>query len=888
MNSDAPSTPPEQPESPSRRAWVRAALVWAPLVLAMVAAGIAQGALYWWYVEDSAISMAFARNLADGWGLVRFAGDSRVEGYSNPLWVFWMAAGFAVGIDGWWSTKITAGALGCLVSVPLVYVLVRRTGLERGWGWVAAWVLALDAQFVIWSACGLENGLFCALLAVGCWRTLREADDGGFPWAAVAFFGLALTRPEGIVYAAFGGFWALLLEVFGKRRWLRILGWLAVFWVPFLGYHAIRFSYFAYEFPATYYAKLGETQWNPWRWNGRSWNYIRDYSHQTGRGFFLPILVAGTMGLRGWRGFSAVALSVWIGGLLLYPGVEPLLTLGWPARLPTPDNWIELRVVSLGVAALAVPLLALGQKGWRVRVLCWGMALIAILFSLRSTGDWMRGFRWMSLCAVPLAVLLALGCGEIAEGIERITSKRSETLARWGRRGGILLGTLVFVGALVPQVAYLVGYRPEVGPFAVKRRLNHYAWAMRKLHLEHAEIVDHDMGAMLYWGGDLGIIRDARGLVDMPFALHQWDRRFVLEYLFDEHEFDLCHAHASTGRAVKRVGAKWREQYVEFPGYGKGPHQGNYFRKSLLMSPWEGPTDRAATFEDGVVLHGVHVRAPEVQIGSFLYVEMGWSTRRRPVDPFRVWFVLVREDGPEGEDPALLPLDVPLGLEDWYPVTDWKEGEVFDGRIVLPLPKRLAPGKYGVALVVTDSDGVLAAETVGPKGTLDHEPHYAAGEVYFSDLFDLRRMKGVKRAAGRDINRAVAEANELRCAAAEDAWEDARAHYMNSRSWQGSVRPPVQDAVANCWALKAEAAGDRAAAVEAIRAARRWDRTHPVVLRVGDALAEQWIASGQAAREAGDIEAAYADFRDALYANPGRAWARRWAEELRVERLNLR
>jgi hypothetical protein len=883
MPSDALPTASESPPAPPR--W-RQALVWLPLVLAMIACGVGQGVLYWWYVEDSAISMAFARNLADGWGLVRFPGDARVEGYSNPLWVFWMAAGFLVGVDGWWSTKIAAGVLGCLVSVPLAYVLVRRAGLERGWGWIGAWVLALDAQFIIWSACGLENSLFCALLALGCWRTLHEAEEGGFPWAAVAFFGLALTRPEGIVYAAFGGFWALVLEATGKRRWLRIVGWLAVFWVPFLAYHAARYAYFAYPFPATYYAKLGETQWNPWRWNGRAWNYLRDYSFETGRGFLLPIVIAGTLGLRGWRGVSAVALSVWIGGLLVYPGVEPLLTLGWPRGLPTPPNWIELRVVSLGVAALAVPLLALGQKGWRVRVLCWGMALVAILFSLRSTGDWMRGFRWMSLCAVPLAVLIGLGCGEIAEGVQRVTANRSEAVARWGRRAGIALGTLVFIGAIVPQVAYQVGYKPEVGPFAVQRRVNHYAWAMRKLHLEHAEIVDHDMGAMLYWGGELGIVRDARGLVDMPFAVNQFDRRFVEEYLFEEHVFDLCHAHASTGRAVKRVGRRWREEYVEFPGYGKGPHQGNFFRKDLLMSPWDGPTDRAVQFADGVTLHGMHVRAPEVQVGSWMFVEMGWSTRRRPVDPFRVWFVLVRES--PGKGPTIVPLDVPLGLEDWYPVTDWKDGEVFDGRITLPLPKRLTPGTYGVALVVTDSDGVLAAETVGAAGTLDHEPHYAMGEVYFPDVIEVRKMKGVKRAAAKDIGRAVEHANALRCAEAEVAWEDARAHYMRSKSWQDSVRPPVQNAVANCWALAAEGAPDRAAAVEAIRAARRWDRTHPTVLRVGDALAEQWIAEGLAAREAGDVERAYGDFRDALYANPGRAWARRWAEDLRALRLDLK
>ena len=44
--------------------------------------------LLWdWYVEDAAISFAYARHLAHGDGLVAFVGGERIEGYSNPLWV---------------------------------------------------------------------------------------------------------------------------------------------------------------------------------------------------------------------------------------------------------------------------------------------------------------------------------------------------------------------------------------------------------------------------------------------------------------------------------------------------------------------------------------------------------------------------------------------------------------------------------------------------------------------------------------------------------------------------------------------------------------------------------------------------------------------------------
>ncbi|MEZ4320444.1 MAG: hypothetical protein R3F61_23390 [Myxococcota bacterium] len=842
---------------------------------AALAAVIAQATLYWWYVEDAAISMAFARNLADGWGLVRFPGDARVEGYSNPLWVFYMAAGYLVGIDGFTSTKVASVVLGALVSVPLVRDLTKRAGVEEGWAVAAAWILALDAQFVIWSACGLESGLFCALLAVGCWRTVKEAEVGGFPWAAVAFLGLALTRPEGIVYAAFAGFWALVLEGFGSRRWLRIAGWLAVFWVPFAVYHAIRFDYFAFEFPATYYAKLEEARFAPMNWSGRAWQYVREYSHETGRGFFLPVLLAGALSLRGWRGGVAIGLSLWVALLLLFPGVEPLLSIGWPTGLTAPGWWVPLRIASLTLVAFAVPLLALGSEGWRVRTMMWTMALLAMLFCLRSTGDWMRGFRWMSLLAVPASVLIALGCAEIARMIEGMGRT-----PRW-RHAGIAVGFVVFATSVGTEIAYMVRYRPEVGPFSVKARVDHYAWALRKLHLETAHIIDHDMGAMLYWGGEIGIVRDAKGLIDYPFALHHANPRFVEEYIFEENPFELAHAHASTGRVVRRV-RRWNTEYIEFPGYGGGKiHTGNFVRKDLLIGDsWDGPTDRSASFADGVVLHGIRIRAPEVQPSSWLFVELGLSTRPRPNEPIRLLFVL--DDGE-----VQIPLEVPLGLDDWYPVTDWQQGEVFRGRVTLPVPQRARPGRYGLAVVVLGPDGVLPAEGAGPAGVLDAEPRYARGEVWFPDVVHIQTPDQVRNLASADVQRAVQKGNQLDCVAAEAAWEDARAHYMVSSDWQASVRPGVQASVANCWALTAERAPDHAGAVRAIRNARRWDRIHPTVLRVGSALGAAWYAEAVQAREEGRIEDAYAGFRDTLYADPSRSWARRYAEELRVIRLDI-
>src|SRR4030095_14589299 len=52
----------------------------------------ANGHLYFTLFDDAMISMRYARNLADGHGLLWNPGQPAVEGYTNFLWTLWMAA----------------------------------------------------------------------------------------------------------------------------------------------------------------------------------------------------------------------------------------------------------------------------------------------------------------------------------------------------------------------------------------------------------------------------------------------------------------------------------------------------------------------------------------------------------------------------------------------------------------------------------------------------------------------------------------------------------------------------------------------------------------------------------------------------------------------------
>ena len=174
------------------------------------------------YIEDAGISFSYAKHLVEGEGLVTYPGGERVEGYSNPTWTFLVALFYAMGVPPWTSAKVMGAVFGFL-TLPYVYGTTRRAlhgrldqetqsaqVIERGrrldrLALLAPLLLVISPQFAIWNASGLENSLFCLLLAGGTYRVVLEGQETQrrliSPWW---FALLAMTRPEGIVYGAIG------------------------------------------------------------------------------------------------------------------------------------------------------------------------------------------------------------------------------------------------------------------------------------------------------------------------------------------------------------------------------------------------------------------------------------------------------------------------------------------------------------------------------------------------------------------------------------------------------------------------------------------------------------------------------------------------------------
>ncbi len=837
-----------------------------------------------YFVEDSGITFAIARNWANFEGLVPYVGGERVEAYSNPSWTFLIGILSRFGIPVWSAAKLLGAILGA-ACLPLAYLLARecRPDADDHAALIPPLLLAASSTFVIWNASGLENPLFNVLLAGGMYRTLvegRAGNHGRFQWSAVLFLGLAITRPEGICYAAVGGLFRLVLAIRQGHVVKPIATWLAVFWIPFGLYHLWRYDYFGWAWPNTYYAKLdGEDRFQPWKWKTRGWRYLSNYGKAFWIGFALPLYAVGFTTLRDRRRWLVVGLTV-VGGVLLVADGK------WPSALieARPSWWggtvqRHWEVTRIGFLLLCPGLVAAAtvyHRGAVARLLVLGQAVCACFFILYSGGDWMKQWRWASFLTVPNFVLLGLGLGELYRALPRWQ------LPVVPLRFGALVTGAVTVVLGIPNT-WQSGWsapEPETTVSDIHKRVNYMTWVQNRLHLDRVTLLDVDMGAHM-WFTDWEIV-DIAGLIDVPMARHIYQKKFIEEYIFAERVPQFAHVHAGWANKSKINKLPiWTMNYIEIPGYPankKQLHIGNHIRKDIFVQrSYTGPEGREVRY-DKAVLEGWDIPSPEVPQGGRLYVEYTMTSRLRK-DGFRV-LVAVGNDAGDLHVTALPP-----GY-DWLPPQKWKNRDHVNSRYDLQLPKHLPPGDYDVAFAVID---VQTGEVMAPRGTVaaDQSPRWMRGEVWFPDAFRIVSREEAVAAADTDRDRALALAGELRCEQAWEAWRMARWHVVRDLRYHDSHEPDVELAVADCHALRSDDAPTEAERIEDLVAGRKWDHHSDALLERTRPLAATLEARGDEALAQEDWEAAYRDFRDSVWLDPRRSQARRKAETARDKRLDI-
>lgn len=446
---------------------------------AIIVSAIGAWSLVDWVVDDAAISYSYARNLAQGAGMVAQASHVPVEGFSNPLWVFLLAGLILMLGHGpvivlkLLSWVLLAGFLG----------VVARSLISRGASslsvCLALILLALQPSLLIWSNAGLEGPLlFFLLIALGTSLVavtanvhslkLRHALGSGALAACCA-----LTRPEGILYA----FSALALLIANRWQCLKsrahgVLAFFTAFVLPYGGYLTFRRIYFGDWLPNTFYAKGGVT-------SARILDVVTLSPHSLGKFMELGHAIAGPYG-------APLALAV-------------LPALAVVARRKQVLSFASRTFLALSVAAS-----------------------IAYLI---MPGDWMGEWRY----AAPAVLLFWLSTAHLLLDLCLLQPE-----ARWGASAKLGLIALIALGT-VSWVGRMAAFRDQLPmPLAeVVDRARLFKAAAEHLSIPRASILTQDVGGFLLEDQlelyDIGMLTDRR----IARAMGEWRTESNLQDLHD-------------------------------------------------------------------------------------------------------------------------------------------------------------------------------------------------------------------------------------------------------------------------------------------------------------------------------------------------------------------
>ena len=237
--------------------------------------------------DDAMISMQYARNLAEGNGLVWNAGGERVEGFSNPLWVFYMAFFHLFTIE---SSQISlALQISGAVFLGVNLIVVWKIGSRYLEGLFAPLLTVFLTAFYFhlnnWSLQGMEVGLLALLLSSAVLLTLKNWKEKRFSvWPYLLLTIGTLVRIDMVVpMVLLSAFCAWKDKQFQRQHLIWGFGLLAF---SLILQTTLRLWYYGEWLPNTYYLKvvgipLGDRL-------QRGWSVLWDFLW--GSGWFLMLI----------------------------------------------------------------------------------------------------------------------------------------------------------------------------------------------------------------------------------------------------------------------------------------------------------------------------------------------------------------------------------------------------------------------------------------------------------------------------------------------------------------------------------------------------------------------------------------------------------------------
>lgn len=157
---------------------------------------------------DFYVNAGFVKGLVEH-GEFTFVSGNPFYGFTSPLWIILNGlTAYLTGINILLILKIVGISLS-LISIPLVFLLSKKTGLRERYLFVITILWAINPYFLLNSVSGYETPLFILLVLLA----FLELDN---PILSGILIGLSiLTRPEGIILLAIP-----IFKSFNDKRYL--------------------------------------------------------------------------------------------------------------------------------------------------------------------------------------------------------------------------------------------------------------------------------------------------------------------------------------------------------------------------------------------------------------------------------------------------------------------------------------------------------------------------------------------------------------------------------------------------------------------------------------------------------------------------------------------
>ncbi|MBA7504682.1 hypothetical protein ES706_03332 [subsurface metagenome] len=797
-------------------------------------------ALYYgsWIYDDAGISFTYARNFANGFGLVLNPGGERVEGYSNPLWVFVLSVFFKLGLFDPVVTPKVLGIIFTIVSFYLIYrisqqIFADKRSILHG---IAPLLLATNTSFVVWSISGLENAFYVFLIILGIYLYLAELEDTRrFPFSSLVLFLVSITRPEGVIYFA-AAFIHKILVLIIRKKGGQFLLWTGLFVIPFFMYHVWHYQYFADFFSNTSYTKkaVGNIIFRLQKYildfNSRGWRLVKMAFEQYNLTFiFIFCSLATTLYFR--RFFAKISF------LFLFIGMS-------------------------------------------------------IFFPLYVRGVGMKEFRILSPF-FPLAYIVISG------GLFALWQFQDTRIPKKGALHTLSYHVLVLI--IITLSAFLV-YSNMAFAGKAKQRLmvpfsklvnrgEKFKGLAKEAFIENASLLEADIGGTSYTAG-LKII-DLSGLADVHIGKYHYEKEYFGDYIFKEKKPTFIYTHGIWSHRsqihkypeFKRDYLPLWEQEWEQPAHKYKTLKGGYVRKDVfIVNTLQIKNKLHKKLNRQIELIGYTSNDDIAAPGGKYHIILFWKALESgssKEEKYKYAITFNNKGNCNGKREGAIYLDdiqiergqtvskrksYPYSILSfvygWYPCNKWRKGETIKEERDITIPENTQTGNYSLVLVLLEGGYEINQITLGDILISEQEAFKKA-----QDYFQLYQTA----LEHRNFEKALEFIRKALTLKPKD------------KVFQEAVEVAKVKAV-QTYVGKARILLERRkyrAAIEILQKAKSIDKFNARVLRLLSKISSYYYEKGEIYRKKKMWRESFEFYQKALDLSPSNVWARKKMEALR-------